>query len=60
MDPCRYCADRICCRSMCRQKKKYLDFIEGVADRYVTRQTFNIKKVVVTVNKNGIRREEYR
>lgn len=58
MDPCNYCGDRICCRAMCSQKKKYLDYIEGETDKFIIKQPR--KKMVVTTNKNGIRREEFR
>ena len=59
MDPCKTCADHFCCRSMCRNKKNYLDYIEGEVENYKVKPISN-KRVVITTNKNGIRREEYR
>ena len=58
-NPCFYCCDRICCRQMCRAKKDYLDFQEGTVNRIKLSQPRSSKNPIVTVNKNGIRREEY-
>lgn len=58
-DPCYLCGDRVCCRQMCRAKKDYLDFQEGKTSRFVVKNARKGKKLIITVNKNGIRREEY-
>jgi len=58
MNPCKVCVDHFCCRQMCIDKKRYLDFLEGERSTYRV-PTISHRKKVVTVNKNGIRREEY-
>lgn len=59
MDPCKICADHFCCRQMCIEKKRYLDYVEGERSTYRVPATNQHRKRIVTVNKNGIRREEY-
>lgn len=56
MDPCKYCGDHYCCRAMCKSKKDYLDFMEGYTNKYKVKKQ---RKKVITINKNGIWREEY-
>lgn len=57
-DPCKYCGDRVCCRGLCIEKKNFLDFIEGDSSRCRIQREVH-RKIVVSYNKNGIRREEF-
>jgi hypothetical protein len=47
-NPCRLCTDWYCCRGACVDKAKHLKQLKRVAE---------VKKLVVDVNKHGIRRE---
>lgn len=47
-NPCSLCGDWYCCRGICPSKVKYLK---------QSKRTEDVKRLVVDVNKNGIRRE---
>lgn len=57
-DPFKYCGDRVCCHGMCADKRNFLDFLEGESRKCrVPREVH--RRVLISVNKNGIRREEF-
>jgi len=51
IDPCKLCGDWYCCRGICKNKADYVKRIKRI------KHVAHIKKVVVDINKNGIRRE---
>lgn len=64
-NPCKLCGDRVCCVQMCGAKKRYIeetgDKRYGYYEEYQAEyKRIPARKKIVTINKNGIRREEYR